>query len=148
MSKDSLIAKLEAIEFDGSDRRGREVFRQAKYAFLHVIRQHFASPEVVGCHSSLSDKTVCLSEPAVNEKQGEISVNANDALTKFISKNGYPGENFADYKAGWFDGFDTASITPVPVSLDEMMEVYKKQGLGVREGVQAVLDAAGVKYVD
>lgn len=42
----SLIDKLQAIEFDGSDRRGAEVFKQAKNSFLHVIRQHTAAPDV------------------------------------------------------------------------------------------------------
>src|ERR1700741_2664198 len=42
---ESVIQKLQAIEFDGSDRRGAEVFKQAKNAFLHVIRQHTAAPD-------------------------------------------------------------------------------------------------------
>jgi len=45
---ESLIQKLQAIEFDGSDRRGAEVFKQAKNAFLHVIRQHTAAPDEDG----------------------------------------------------------------------------------------------------
>lgn len=46
MIDESLIQKLENIEFDGSDRRGAEVFRQAKLVFLHVIKKH--KPEAMG----------------------------------------------------------------------------------------------------
>src|ERR1700741_1104580 len=78
---ESLIQKLQAIEFDGSDRRGAEVFKQAKNAFLHVIRQHTAAPD--------EDGTVDI-EDVVNFRAevnpSEISVVDEATLVDIVGK--------------------------------------------------------------
>lgn len=100
--------------------------------------------------------------------QREISGvdDANDALTKFIERNGYPGENFAEYKAGFFDGYDCHQPEPVSVevSIDKCKNALREylphaqpgasqHTVGIIEGnicaaVKAVLDAANVRYAE
>ncbi len=90
------------------------------------------------------------------DQQREISDNANDALTKHVGRNGFPGESFADYKTGFFDGYDIASTKPVmsePISLERCVQAAIKahwnDGMlsDIELVTKAVLDAAGVKYV-
>lgn len=48
-----------------------------------------------------------------------IGYTANEALTKHISRNVISYDSFADYKKGFFDGYENASIVPVVVDLEK-----------------------------